>query len=131
MAAKSPVAKMNENIMRMINEYADSIQENMDDIVKDMGKRGAQALRANSKKALKQDTGDYAKGWKYQVDKQRLKTSVTIYNDHPGLPHLLEHGHVTRNGTSRTLPDTPAHEHIAPVEKELIETFEREVVSRL
>jgi len=65
------------------------------------------------------------------VEKGRLSTTVTIYNDHPALPHLLEYGHVTRNGTGRTYAPTPAHAHIAPVEKELVETFEREVVAKL
>ena len=65
------------------------------------------------------------------MNKQRLSTTVTIYNDHPGLPHLLEYGHVTRNGTKQTFPPTPAHQHIAPVAEELVETFEREVVSKL
>ena len=48
---------------------------------------------------------------------------MTIYNAKlPGLAHLLEHGHAKVNG-GRTAPRV----HIAPVEKKLIEEYERNV----
>ncbi|MBR2697951.1 MAG: HK97 gp10 family phage protein [Clostridia bacterium] len=130
-ARKTPVEKLNSAIIDILSEYEADIQGNLERIVPEIGKKGVQALKAEARKKLNQDTGEYVKSWKYQVNKQRLSTTVTIYNDHPGLPHLLEYGHVTRNGTKRTFPPTPAHPHIAPVADELVETFEREVVSKL
>jgi hypothetical protein len=56
---------------------------------------------------------------------------VIIYNEHPGLPHLLEYGHVSRNGTGRTYGEVPGHEHIQPVEEEMVRDFERKVVEAL
>ena len=132
MAGKTPIDKLNSAISDILNEYAEDLQGNLDRIVPEIGKKGAQALKAEARKKLKKGTGEYVKGWKYQVDKRRLSTTVTIYNEHPSLPHLLEYGHVTRNGTKRKdYPDTPAHRHIQPVAEELVETFEREVVSKL
>lgn len=130
-ARKTPVEKLNSAISDILSAYEADIQGNLERIVPEIGKKGVQALKAEARKKLNQDTGEYVKGWKYQVNKQRLSTTVTIYNDHPGLPHLLEYGHVTRNGTKREFLPTPAHPHIKPVADELVETFEREVVSKL
>lgn len=131
MARKTPIDKLNEAISGILAEYAGSVQENVSRIAEEMGKKGVQALRKESRRALKVDSGKYAKGWKMHVEKGRLQTTVTIYNDHPALPHLLEYGHATRNGNGRDYRDTPAHPHIEPVEKKLVEAFEREVLAKL
>lgn len=130
MAKKTPVDKLNSAISDILDEYVEDLRGNLDSIVPEIGKKGVQALKASARRAVN-GTGEYARGWKSQVERTRTGTSVVIYNEHPGLPHLLEHGHVTRNGTGREYPQTPAHEHIEPVAEELIETFEREVVSKL
>lgn len=128
--AKTSIDKLADVISDILDEYEGDIQGNIGEITTAIGKKGVQTLRGEARTRLN-GTGEYARGWTYQVDRQRLSTSVTIYNNHPGLPHLLENGHVTRNGTGRTYPSTPAHEHIAPVAEELVEKFEREVVSKL
>lgn len=136
MARKTPVEKLNEAIGKILEDYGEDIKDNVAQIATEMGKKGAQALRAKSREVFPVNksheiTGEYAKGWAYRAERGRLATKVTIYNEHPALPHLLEYGHVTRNGTGRTYAPTPAHEHIQPVADELIETFEREVASQL
>jgi len=129
--ARTPIDRLGAAVQGILNEYQDDIEANLETITKRMGQKGAQALRQQSKKALKQDTGEYAKGWKYDCHKTRRSSKTTIYNEHYSLPHLLEHGHVTDNGTGRTYPDTPGHPHIAPVAEALTETFEREVLEKL
>ena len=131
MARKTPVKQLNEAIAGILSEYAEDIQGNVGKIAEQMGRKGVQAMRRESRQVLKKGTGEYARGWKMNVERGRLGTKVTIYNEHYSLPHLLEYGHVTRNGTGRIYPDTPAHEHIKPVADELVETFEREVVAKL
>lgn len=136
MARKTPVEKLNAAIAKILDEYADNIDKNVDQIAVAMGKKGAQALRAKSRETFpvkkgRKISGEYANGWTYAKDEKRLTTTVIIFNDHPALPHLLEYGHVTRNGTERTFPRTPAHEHIKPVADELETTFEREVLGKL
>ena len=132
--AKTPIDQLTSAISGILSEYADDIQGNVDQIAEQMGKKGVQALRKEARRVLKPSKSgksEYTRGWKMQGEKSRLSTKVTIYNEHPGLPHLLEYGHVTRYGTGRTYAPTPAHELFAPVEKELVETFEREVVAKL
>lgn len=131
MAAKTPIDKLVSAISDILEEYGDEITDNIGEIAEAMGKKGVQALRQESKSKLKVHTGDYARGWKMQTEKGRLSTTVTIYNDHYSLPHLLENGHVIRNGTGRVYGEVQGREHIAPVDEELVETFEREVVSKL
>ena len=137
MAKKTALASMNDAIEKILAEYADDVQNNVAAIAEEMGKKGVTALRKKTREVIPVDasrktTGDYAKGWKVDVNRGRLGTTVTIYNEKkPGLTHLLEHGHVTRNGTKRTYPDTPAHEHIKPVADELVSTFQKKVVDRL
>lgn len=136
MARKTALDKLNESVQNLLSEYADSIDKNVGTIAVEMGKKGAQALRSKSRETFPvkpggKVTGEYAKGWTYKADTTRTATQVTIYNDHPALPHLLENGHVTHNGTGRTFPRTPGYPHIRPVAEELVATFEREVLGKL
>lgn len=132
MARKTPIDQLNKAIMDMLTEYGNDVTGNMEKIVETMGKKGKQALRKESRRALKTDTGEYAKGWQVKIEKGRLKTTATIYNDHPALPHLLEYGHEVKNKKNGPVTGQAApHPHIEPVEKELVETFEREVLKKL
>ena len=131
-ARKTPIDQLNKAIMDMLTEYGNDVDGNMEKIVETMGKKGKQALRKESRRALKTDTGEYAKGWQVKIEKGRLKTTATIYNDHPALPHLLEYGHEVKNRKNGPVIGQAApHPHIEPVEKELVETFEREVLKKL
>lgn len=131
MARKTPLDQMADAISSILDEYKDSIDENVGEIVTQLGRKGAQALKKESRQAFPKGTGEYAQGWKSQVERGRMNTTAVIYNEHPGLPHLLEHGHVTRNGTDRIYGEVQGREHIEPVADNLVETFEREVMSRL
>lgn len=135
-ARKTAIDKLNESISKILDEYQGDVTENVGRIAEAIGKEGVKALRRKSRETFpvkpgRKVTGEYAKGWKAEVKRERLKTTVTIYNDHPALPHLLENGHATRNQTKRSYPRTQGHPHIAPVERELVERFEREVIDKL
>lgn len=128
--AKVTIDNLANEIDKILSQYEGEIEENLDEIVTQIGKKGVQALK-NTSQTTFDGTGRYAKGWKSQVEKQRLYTTVTIYNSQvPGLPHLLEFGHVLIAG-GRTKGMVPGREHIAGVEEELVAEFEREVTSKL
>ena len=131
MAGKTPIDKLSDAIEAILEEYADDIDGNVGAIAEAMGKKGVQVLRQESRRQFPKGSGEYAKGWKAQANRRRLSTTVTIYNEHYGLPHLLEHGHVVRNGTDRVYPSTIGREHIKPVADELVENFEQEVADKL
>lgn len=125
MSKLTPIDRLQAEVSAILEEYGDEVAENLDEITKEVGKKGAKALRSSSKGSFG-GSGKYARGWTYEVEEGRLGTTVTLYNRTPGLPHLLENGHAKRGGGR-----VPGRSHIAPVEAELIESFEKEVASKI
>lgn len=134
MAGKTPINKLDEAIVGIMEEYVNQVNKDVGEVAAKLAKEGAKTLRNVSRQGFPKGSGAYAKGWKVKTTGNRYRQIVqssTIYNVHAGLPHLLEHGHVNRNGTNRTYGKTPGHEHISPVEEKLVEAFEKEVLSKL
>ena len=132
MAKKVTLDNLGDEIKKILDEYTDDIESNIDVITKRIGQKGAAVLRNQSKSAFPDGTGKYAKGWTATTEKNRLYTVVTIHNrTQTGLAHLLEFGHVSANGYGRNFQTDKApvkgRVHIEPVEKELIVQYEREV----
>ena len=122
MAKKIPVDRLAAEIEKILTEYGDEVQENVDDAARSVTKAGVKAVRANANSTF-DGTGKYAKGWKSKFETGRLSSQGIIYNgDLPGLPHLLENGHAKRGGGR-----VPGKTHIAPVEQELIKQFEEQI----
>ena len=112
--------QLSEAINEILEDYGDELGEKIGEATKKIAQKGVQLLKATSPVAdntpLK---GAYARGWRVSVENHRdLTHSATIYNVHPGLPHLLEYGHPTRNGGR-----TKAQPHIGKVEDLLYEEF--------
>ena len=117
-------------VQKILQKYEGDVEQNMGEITKKVAQKGAQRLRSASKQAVG-GTGKYAKGWAVTEENTRLsKTAVIHHKTMPGLPHLLEHGHVSVVNGKR-VGQAKAHEHILPVERELVEEYEREVLKKL
>lgn len=125
MGRKIPVDKLTQEVDKILYEYGGDVQGNLNTIVGQMSKKGAQTLRQQSKNTFG-GTGKYAKGWTSTVETGRVSAQGTIYNKTPGLPHLLENGHALRGGGR-----TPGRPHIKPVEEALVREFESKVKSKL
>ena len=131
--AKVNVDNLDSAIEKILQEYGDEVSANLDEITKKIGQKGAQALRNESLKDFpdsKKHKKRYGQTWTSTVTRNRLYTTVTIYNSQAGLPHLLEYGHVLRAG-GRTIGQVPGKEHIEPVEQKLILEYEKEVKAKL
>ena len=129
MAKKVTIETLGTEINKILEEYAEDINGNLDVITKRIGQKGVQALKNSSKATFKGKK--YASGWTTLVEKQRLYTTVTIYNrKQAGLGHLLENGHVKANGTGR-YGIWNGRKHIAPVEEQLVAEYTKEVLSKL
>lgn len=125
--ASNSFDSLQEKVMGILDEYAENISEGVAEATKAISKTGVKEMQSASKAAFG-GTGRYAKGWKSQVETGRLSSQGIIYNeDLPGLPHLLENGHVSRNGTGRTFGDVKGREHIAPVEEKVVEMYQKTI----
>lgn len=111
-------------IKKILDDYSDDLSDNIGEAMQKVGRKGVQMLQSTSPKAKNSPySGTYARGWKMSVENHRnLTHEAVIFNTHPGIPHLLEYGHLLRNGKR-----SKEQEHIAPVEKTLIEEFVEEV----
>ena len=125
MSRKIPTDRLTQEVDKILSEYGGDVQGNLNTIVGQMSKKGAQTLRQQSKNTFG-GTGKYAKGWTSTVETGRVSAQGTIYNKSPGLPHLLENGHALRGGGR-----TPGRPHIKPVEEALVREFESKVKSKL
>ena len=122
MAKKIPIDRLTAEINKILTEYGDQVQQNVDEAAKKVTKAGVRAVKGNSRSTFG-GSGKYASGWASKFEKGRLSSQGIIYNATvPGLPHLLEHGHANRNGGR-----TPGRPHIAPVEQQIIKDFEEAV----
>lgn len=91
------VSEIEQTIMDALEEYGEQAQEAIDRTLPLVGDETAKELRQTSPKR----TGNYAKGWKYQIDtrKRSKGTKMTVYNKKfYRLTHLLENGHAKVNG---------------------------------
>lgn len=126
MAKRTPIDQLSVNIEKILAKYQEDVQGSVNDIVKEMSRKGAQAVRKQAS-SMFGGSGKYAAGWTSKADTGRLSAQGVIYNaDEPGLPHLLEHGHALRQGGR-----APGKPHIAPVEEQLVREFEQKVKSKL
>lgn len=113
-------------IAKILTKYGDEVAENIQKVTKEIARKGAKAVKQNAQSDFK-GTGKYAAGWTSQAKEGRYSSQGIIYNRaKPGLPHLLEHGHAKRGGGR-----TDGREHIAPVEQEVIRSFEEAIKEAL
>lgn len=105
-------------INKLLDEYGRDVYDVMEDAVETASKEARAKLRAvKSFNPDRHPTGAYSRSWTYRKDADsRIRATGHVYNaKHYRLTHLLEHGHVSRNGTGRTFDPVRAYEHIGPV----------------
>ena len=111
---------LEKEVMKYLTEYKEDISEAVENVSNRVGKEATNELKDKSPKL----TGDYAKGWRLKKDKiGKNRYTVKIHNKtNYRLTHLLEFGHVTRNGgRTRAIP------HIRPIEEKYKKIFEQEL----
>ena len=134
MAKKVTLDNLDDAIKEILDEYGKEVSSNMALITKSVTQQGVKALKSESEATFgtsKTRKKKYAKTWTSQFQSGRVSSQGVIYNTQPGLPHLLEHGHVCRNGTGRTFGFVPGRVHIAKVESKLEKIFVQEVEKKL
>lgn len=110
-----------------LNAFTDEAREAMDDAIEESAKFGRTQVRKNAQQLY--GSGKYSRGWQYELERKRLRTSAKIYNGgkHMPLGHLLEHGHIMVNGQRWE----PKKQHILPVADEVEDKLVRELEARI
>lgn len=105
-------------ITRELQRYTNEVKEKITVAQTEVAKETVKELKSAG--GFKELTGEYRKGWRVSKD----KTGLIIHNttDYQ-LTHLLEKGHVNRDGTSRSR----TFEHIRPAEQQAIDEYVKRV----
>lgn len=122
--AKVPVDRLADAVQKVLRDYAQDIDKDINDLTRAIGKKGAQAVKQASAGAF--GGGAYSKSWTSTLETSRFGSTAVIHSKKPGLPHLLENGHAKRNGGR-----VSGRSHIAPVEEKLVEEFQKAVEQAL
>jgi hypothetical protein len=116
---------LSKEIMKQLQYYAADVKENVQEAQEATAAKMVADLKAASPKGNRQKK-QYAKGW---AIKRTPKKMIVHNKSNYQLTHLLEHGHVTKNGSKRT----DAQIHIAPAEekgiREYLDKIERAIQS--
>lgn len=121
-------------ISEVLKEYGDECYEVLSESVKETADEAMNKLRSVDHFAPDGNpSGDYSKDWVVdEYPTSRLKASVVVHNEgHYRLTHLLENGHVSRNGTGRTFGKVPAYPHIGPINAWAQQELPRKVKEKL
>lgn len=121
--AKIGLDALETAIANELEDYANNTTDTMREAVEEVTDEAVETLKVTSPK----HRGKYAKGWK---SKATTDTSTgltkTIHNRTPGLTHLLENGHAKSSGGR-----VEGKKHIAPVEKQAIQSLEEKLRKRV
>ena len=96
-----------KQIAKAMQEYSDIIEEDIREILTDVGDEAKVRVSDSSPKR----TGKYKRNWRVKKTSKKGKFQVEVYNTSYQLTHLLENGHRTRNGSGWV----EAQPHIAAV----------------
>ena len=110
----------------ILSEYADDINTDIGPAIKSVAEDAVRNIETSAPKRRKK-SGGYKDSWiAEKANVTRYEQNWVIYSNLPGLPHLLEFGHASRNGGR--IPPSPAGGHIAPAEKKAAEELEKKIL---
>ena len=121
MVKKVLPGELSKEIIKYLNEYEEDIEELTKDLSFKIGKEAKSEISSISPVGK---TGIYHTSWTVRAYKEPKRYYVKVHNTKKyQLSHLLEFGHVTRDGTSRSkkIP------HVRPTEHKYMDKFVVEI----
>ena len=113
------------DISKMLDNYSTEVQDEIERVIFENCEKAKTDLQ-NERSTYQVRTGKYNKGWKVKKTKNSKYVEGIVYNTQYQLTHLLEKGHLLRNGNK-----TRAFPHIEPVndrtQKLVVEEIERAI----
>lgn len=116
--------------MRYLDDYREEVRQTAREATRESAELTVRILRSNSPKKARKG-GKYARGWQCKRVDDGVLTSMVVYNGKfPGLTHLLENGHASKNqygvwGRVRAI------KHIAPAAEAGIQRLDLAIRARL
>lgn len=121
--------KIDDEIVRAFSEYTVSLRDKLRKITRKKANELAEMIKADSPRRTKSEK-HYADSWRvssdYEANGYEMSTSYTIHNDKYQLTHLLEYGHMNRDG-SRTAGIPHIEANTEKIQEELKEEIERAI----
>lgn len=121
-------------INAVLSKYGDDVYMVLDAAVDEVSEEATRKLKSVVKFAPDgHPSGVYSHDWTTTDVKGKLLQKRTVVHNkaHYRLTHLLENGHVSRNGTGRTFGTVPAYPHIKPVNDWAVDELPRKVEEML
>lgn len=119
MSARVTPNGLAKEILKELNQYTENVSEAVDEAVVDIAKESQRKLKAVRSVEGSNVWRKYPNGWTIKSKKRKGKREETVWNQRQyRLTHLLEHGHVIKNGTGRTYGRTRSFVHIGPINDE-------------
>ncbi len=128
MAVKVSPDQLGQAILKELEIYTEEVSEAVSKAVQDVGKATAKELRTINQVGGSNKWRSYPKGWTSTNEKRKGRAVAKVHNkEHYRLTHLLENGHVIKNGTGRTYGTTRKFEHIGPVHDKAVKDLEEKI----
>lgn len=120
--------ELQKAVMNYLESYKEDIDEDVIETVDEITKKARDELKQTSPRGKGTRSNPYYKGWAIKLSKRRsgVYHKVIWNKTNYQLTHLLEFGHVTRNGGR-----TKAIPHIRPIEQkynvEFVDKLEKKI----
>lgn len=121
------MAGVQAELTKILNDYSKEVE----DVTVEAAGKAARATVRMIKGSAPSRRGKYKRGWRCKRNDAGMLKGYVVYNGRlPGLTHLLEHGHVSRNQYGE-YGRVSARPHIKAAEQEGIRIFEQEIRDKL
>jgi len=118
---------MSIEISDMVRQYTENVSTDVTKEIDDTANKMLDEIKSTAPYDPK-GNGEYRKGFKIKKSSKSGRTTRIIYNKNcPGLVHLLEFGHVIRNGTGRYFGETDPRPHMRPAYDKYVPQMEKNI----
>lgn len=121
------ISQFNDELSKLLKDYENDVEELVKETVENLGIGAKEKVESKSPS----NRGNYRTNWKFKrtFNGNEKTYNVTIYQNGSTyrLTHLLEFGHITRNGTTRTR----SFPHILETEYEARQKFLDEITRKI